>query len=311
MIKNYINPTDLSAHSDNHVIDSNFSNNISAGISNKRTTVSRSYRPCLKSSFNNRLKEYNTGRGLKSHVLSQEFNITQYKNNRVKFLSPEISEYIDSIWEHEEELREYRDNLNIQFPNPPKREIERRSNLVHITKASQRNAAEKYYNFFKQNPLGVCNTPRHRDITESEKCLQYRLLLVKSKVAKELTWAPVIFANIHPFDTNLVFYFNSCIGRTKQDPPQPYIKRVRGSTIERYVFQPEIHIPLELERSLWHYRKAMFRQWYMKFLKDSLHWILKIDFTSICTQLECLQQVDNPVKYVDNPMEHFAHISRT
>lgn len=217
------------------------------------------------------------------------------KTKSVNFVPGLVTKYVESIWKDEEEMREVYAEWASLSPKVSRLEMNSRKSLIQFLKLSRRNKTQAYFDFFTENSLGIRNLTEEED-KEIERKMMHSFEFLKQSIVKELEWAPQIFREIHPFEDNLIFYFNSVLGRTKQDKSPSLVKRKCGNTLDRYKYLPQTHIPIALERTLWLYRRTLFRQWFSTREQDTEDTKFLADDPFIF-QLKITKIIDNPMDY--------------
>lgn len=175
------------------------------------------------------------------------------RQRRVTFSEPITTEQWDSVWCCKDEIQHYRKELKEKYPSPSHSEKAKRRCEYEKKKWVIRKKINEVNKFFDINPLGVAKK------NNTEPLAQTITKEVKS-IKEELLFAPAIFKNIHPFDTIMVSYFNS-IGKSKLDSScSPRIRIKDPNFVREKSFYPSRFLPLMIERDLWRFRQAQFRQ---------------------------------------------------
>lgn len=183
------------------------------------------------------------------------------RQRRVKFSDPLTSEEWNSVWKSKNELHHYKMELRRRYPSAPfcVRAVRRRGYQEQKRVIEKKKRAVSH--FFDINPLGVANQDNMEPLS---------LMIAKEvkSIKEELLFAPVIFKTIHPFDTIMVSYFNS-IGKSKLDSPcGPYIRKKDPKCAREQSLYPSRFLPLIIERDLWRFRQAQFRQHFSDLLRS-------------------------------------------
>ncbi|CUM48266.1 unnamed protein product [Debaryomyces tyrocola] len=222
---------------------------------------------------------------------------------RVKFHPTIITEYIESAWQDKEELVNYRRDLDLLCPDMPYSErCQRRSENSDKTKQRSRNN-KLYDRLYMDHPSGLYNLPSYADCDCD---LAYESYAIKKKIALELSTAPPIFSHIHPFDDNLTLFFNSYLGRTIDKRPI-YQENHSDERIELPYYEEEeiFNMPYEIERRLWVYRIAKFREWKLSFSKNNIVLPTNDNTTGICKYSSSYDCDTYPFKRIEDPMMYF------
>ena len=222
---------------------------------------------------------------------------------RVKFHPTIITEYIESAWQDKQELVNYRRDLDLLYPDMPYSErCQRRSENCNKTKQRFRNN-KSYDRLYMDHPSGLYNLPSYANCDCD---LAYESYAIKKKVASELSTAPPIFSHIHPFDDNLTLFFNSYLGRTIDKRPI-YQESHSDERIKSPYYEEEdiFNMPYEIERRLWVYRIAKFREWKLSFSKKNIVLPPNDSTTGICKYSSSFDCDTYPFKRIEDPMMYF------
>ena len=222
---------------------------------------------------------------------------------RVKFHPTVITDHIESAWQDKEELDNYLRDLDLLYPDMSYSErCQRRSE--NNDEASQRFRNNKLYDkFYLDHPSGLYTLPSYADCDCD---LEYESFTIRKKIAFELATAPPIFSQIHPFDENLTLFFNSYLGRTMDKRPIYWQNHDFETKLLPYNDEDEVfNMPCEIERRLWVYRIAKFREWKLSLKKNNIVLPTNDDTNGICKYSSSYDCDAYPFKLIEDPMKYF------